>query len=160
MIEIGLGFGGNLEDPIKAIQHSIHLLEKNSKVEFTKISSYYSTPPWGVEDQPSFINACAIAKTELKPKELLALTQSTEKAVGRKKSYNWGPRLIDIDILYYGDEVIMTENLILPHQEISRRAFVLVPLAEIMPERKIGGKTVQTLLEQLPKADIDTITKI
>ncbi len=160
MIEIGLGFGGNLEDPIKAIEHSIYLLEKDGEIEFTNISSYYSTPPWGVEDQPSFINACATAKTSLKPKELLALTQSTEKIVGRKKSYNWGPRLIDIDILYYGDEVVTTENLILPHQEISRRAFVLIPLAEIIPERKIGEKTVQALLDQLPKADIDTITKI
>ncbi len=106
-----------------------------------------------MEDQPDFLNAAAKIVTELKPLELLAVCQSTEQSLKRIRTIRWGPRTIDIDILLYGDLIITSDELTLPHPEMHKREFVLKPLAEIAPEaiHPVNGKTIRQLSEILHK---------
>ncbi len=127
-----LGLGSNLGNREKNIREAIKLLRK--EVRITKISSFYKTKPVGYADQPDFINAAAEIKTNLPPLQLLRLTKEIEKKLGRKKTFQNGPRIIDIDILLYNDEIIKTKNLVIPHLAMHRRWFVLKPLTEIAPE--------------------------
>jgi len=106
------------------------------------LSSLYRTPPWGDLDQPDFVNACLLARTDLAPPELLDLTQRVEQAIGRRKTRHWGPRAIDIDILFHGEGAFSDARLVLPHPQIARRAFVLLPLAEIAPGLRLGDLDV------------------
>ena len=125
----------------------------------TASSSDYATPPWGVEDQPPFVNRCVAVETGLTPQALLERTQSTERAFGRDRSRErrWGPRPLDIDVLAYDDVVVATETLALPHPRLFERAFVLVPLAEIAPERCIAGRRVREVLAGLDTTGIDRL---
>jgi 2-amino-4-hydroxy-6-hydroxymethyldihydropteridine diphosphokinase len=122
-------------------------------------SSDYATPPWGIEDQPRFVNACAAIDTALTPQALLARAQEIERALGRdrRNETRWGPRRLDIDILAYDDVRLDEAELTLPHPRLFERAFVLVPLAEIVPERVIAGVRVR---EALAKADATGIEKL
>lgn len=105
-----------------------------TRLDDSRVSYIYATKPWGNQDQPEFLNLCMSGKTSLTAMELFKFTSSIEKQLGRTKKEKWGPREIDIDILFYGDEVIKTQNLKIPHPFIAERAFVLVPLAEIAPD--------------------------
>jgi 2-amino-4-hydroxy-6-hydroxymethyldihydropteridine diphosphokinase len=111
-------------------------------MEITAVSSIYRTAPWGYLAQPPFANACALARTRLDPASLLAAVKKVEADMGRKETIRWGPRLIDIDILFYGEAPLSTPDLVLPHKELFNRAFVLVPLAEIAPRLTIAGRSV------------------
>jgi 2-amino-4-hydroxy-6-hydroxymethyldihydropteridine diphosphokinase len=104
------------------------------------VSSIYETEPVGVTDQPLFLNLALAAETDIGPHELLSLVKQIENEVGRTPTFRWGPRVVDIDILLYGDQVVEDQNLEIPHREMARRAFVLVPLAEIA-----GGQRHPTL---------------
>ena len=108
-------------------------------------SSDYATPPWGVEDQPSFVNCCAALDTRLTPHELLARAQEIERAFGRDRTNErrWGPRTLDIDLIAYDDVSMNDATLTLPHPRLFERAFVLMPLAEIAAERMIAGLRVR-----------------
>lgn len=141
-VEIGLGLGSNIGDKPANIRAALALLEARGVAELTAISSIYRTAPWGYLDQESFANACALAKTALDPAALLAAVKAIEADMGRAETVRWGPRLIDIDILFYGDAPLATDDLVLPHKELFNRAFVLVPLAEIAPDLRLDGRSI------------------
>ncbi len=127
-----LGLGSNLGDRMRNLTLAVERLSQ--KVDVAGISSIYETKPFGYEDQPLFLNAVVAAVTELAPAELLDFVKQIEGYLGRKPAFRNAPRPIDIDILLYGDLVIQTSDLTIPHPGIAERAFVLVPLAEIAYE--------------------------
>ncbi len=141
-VEIGLGLGGNVGDPVGAISAALVALEARGLLAIRAVSSIYRTAPWGVVDQPDYANACAVGATRLAPLALLDGVKEIERDLGRVETIRWGPRVIDIDILFYDEETLAEPRLTLPHKDLLRRAFVLVPLAEIAPDRMIGGVRV------------------
>ncbi len=155
-VNVGLGLGSNIGDKPANIRRALALLEARGAVDITAVSSIYRTAPWGYLEQDVFANATALARTRLPPAALLAEAKAIEAEMGREKTIRWGPRLIDIDILFYGDLPLAEPDLILPHKELFNRAFVLVPLAEIAPDLHIAGRSIATAAGQL--AD-DTILK-
>lgn len=139
---IGLGLGSNIGDKAGNIARALELLEERGIIRLSAVSSIYRTPPWGYVEQDFFANACAVGETRLPPLELLAATSAVEIDMGRKSSVRWGPRLIDIDILFHGDASFAHAKLNLPHKDFFERAFVLVPLAEIAPHLEISGRSI------------------
>ncbi len=154
---VGLGLGGNLGDVAAQISRALDEVERRGIGRVAKCSSLWRTPPWGKTDQPSFLNACALIETRLAPHALLAALKAIERDLGRTGAVRWGPRAIDIDILFYGDEKIDDPDLVVPHRDLLRRAFVLAPLAEIAGERKIAGKRVRDALEGVDAAGLEII---
>ncbi len=148
-----LCLGGNLGDRMAALTQALQLLNSTVGMRRTGCSSVYETEPWAVADQPNFLNLVAAYETTLSPEELLAACKSVEAEVGRVESYRWGPRLIDVDILLYGDQVVDSSepDLQIPHPRMAQRAFVLVPLAEIAPDLAVPpqGNTVRRLLYEV-----------
>ncbi|MCI0599037.1 MAG: 2-amino-4-hydroxy-6-hydroxymethyldihydropteridine diphosphokinase [Beijerinckiaceae bacterium] len=138
----GLGLGSNIGDKPGNIGRALALLEERGIIRLTAVSSMYRTPPWGYEEQEFFANACALGDTCLSPLGLLAAVTSIEKDMGRQPSIRWGPRLIDIDILFHGKMPFEHSELSLPHKSLFERAFVLVPLAEIAPDMEIAGRSI------------------
>lgn len=122
-------------------------------------SQVYETPPWGYEDQPAFLNMVVRAETGLEPKPLLKYLKQLEARLGREKSVRWGPRLIDLDILFYDDLVIDTPPLIIPHPHLHERAFVMVPLADVAIDyvHPVLGKFIWELLLQTDMSGIRPI---
>jgi 2-amino-4-hydroxy-6-hydroxymethyldihydropteridine diphosphokinase len=108
-------------------------------MEISKSSAVYQTKPWGYLDQPDFLNLVLEAWTDLKPRELLDHIKEIEKEIGREPSFKYGPRMVDIDILVYGDLIIQEDGLVIPHPRMAERAFVLVPLVEIAPNLCVPG---------------------
>jgi 2-amino-4-hydroxy-6-hydroxymethyldihydropteridine diphosphokinase len=141
-VEVGLGLGGNVGDPVRSIHAAIEALQERNVVAIRTLSSLYRTAPWGGVEQPDYANACAIGTTRLAPIDLLDAIKTIERDLGRVETVRWGPRVIDIDILFYDNASLEDERLTLPHKELLRRAFVLTPLAEIAPERVIAGQRV------------------
>jgi 2-amino-4-hydroxy-6-hydroxymethyldihydropteridine diphosphokinase len=115
------------------------------------VSNMHETTPWGVTDQRDFINLCVHITTTLQPRELLAGLKRIEEIIGRAKTYRWGPRVIDLDILLYGGEIINDDELVIPHPHMHERLFVLKPLCEIAPEARHPGlgMTVREMLDAL-----------
>jgi len=142
MPEIGLGLGGNVGDPAAAIQAALAALETRGVARIERVSSLYRTAPWGGVPQPDYANACALARTQLAPFDLLDAIKQLERDLGRVDTVRWGPRVIDIDILFYGDLAMQDERLVIPHRDLLNRAFVLIPLAEIAPDLVIAGRRV------------------
>jgi 2-amino-4-hydroxy-6-hydroxymethyldihydropteridine diphosphokinase len=159
MPEAFIGVGGNLGDARERLDRAVAALCDGGAVRLLARSSDYSTPPWGVEDQPRFVNLCIHVDTNLTPHALLSRAQAVERGLGREreKERRWGPRSVDIDLLAYDDVALSTPDLILPHPRLLERAFVLVPLAEIAPERVIAGRRVRDALAQV---DITGIKKL
>ncbi|MGP8232758.1 MAG: 2-amino-4-hydroxy-6-hydroxymethyldihydropteridine diphosphokinase [Methylovirgula sp.] len=153
--EIGLGLGSNIGDAAANIRAAVRLLRASGAVEITKVSSIYKTAPWGYADQAPFANACALARTALSAEALLAAVKTIEAEMGRTKTVRWGPRLIDIDILFYGSALFVSDNLVLPHKELFNRAFVLVPLAEIAPDLVLDGRSVAEAAAAIPRDGIE-----
>jgi 2-amino-4-hydroxy-6-hydroxymethyldihydropteridine diphosphokinase len=142
IVEIGLGLGSNIGDRPANIARALASLEKRGALVVTAVSSIYRTAPWGYVDQEDFANACALARTALEPGALLAEVKAVEADMGRTEGLRWGPRLIDIDILFFGAHAFHSPELMLPHKDLFNRAFVLVPLAEIAPDLRLGGRSV------------------
>jgi 2-amino-4-hydroxy-6-hydroxymethyldihydropteridine diphosphokinase len=140
--EVLLGLGGNLGNPAAAIAAALARLDA-AGVRVARRSHFYRTAPWGMTDQPDFLNLCAAAETALSPRALLNLVQQVEAELGREPGERWGPRVIDIDILTYGDAAVDEPDLTIPHLRLTERAFVLVPLEEIAPEALVAGRTVR-----------------
>ncbi len=138
MVKVYLGLGSNLGDRAANLREALRRLA--GKVTIRSISSLYETEPWepglskGVSDQPAFLNAACMGETDLSPQDLIRFTQSIERQMGRVPTRRWGPRLIDLDILLYGDWILDTPDLSVPHPRLTQRRFVLVPLAEIAAE--------------------------
>jgi len=150
MSKVFIGIGSNLGNREEYCRNAINLL-MDSGISVLKRSAMIETKPWGVTDQPEFMNMVIEIETSLKPDELLILLKKTERAVGRTDTVRWGPRVIDLDILLYDDSVIKTPDLEIPHPRIHEREFVLRPLAEIAPDavHPVLGKSFQELLEEL-----------
>ena len=145
-----MGLGSNLGDRAGMLSAAVRLLA-GPDVRVVRASRVYESPPWGKIDQPAFLNQVVEIKTILSPERLLARCRQVEDALGRVRRERWGARTIDIDILLYGDRVIDTPDLVVPHAELRRRAFVLVPLAEVAPSLRLPtGETVSDLLAALP----------
>lgn len=130
-----VALGSNLGDREGNLRRALELLSQNG-VEIVKISKFIETEPYGVIDQPRFLNGVCQVKTVLKPLELLRLLLAVEKEMGRVRLRHWGERNIDLDLLLYEDVIIDTEELRLPHPDMVNRDFVMLPLAEIAPELK------------------------
>ncbi len=137
-----LGLGGNLGDRLAALTEALLLLDSTPGMRRTACSSVYETEPWGVAEQPHFLNLVAGYETTLPPVGLLAVCKKVESQVGRTESYRWGPRLIDVDILLYGDQAVSVADpdLQIPHPRMTQRAFVLIPLAEIAADAIMPGR--------------------
>jgi 2-amino-4-hydroxy-6-hydroxymethyldihydropteridine diphosphokinase len=153
-----LALGGNIGDVRATFDRAIALLCAGDAVRLIARSSDYRTPPWGVTDQPPFINAVIMVSTALAPRTLLMRALDAERALGRERSHErWGPRRIDIDILTYDDLVLDEPDLTLPHPHLFERGFVLLPLAEIAPDRRIAGTRID---EALTRVDVSGIEKL
>lgn len=159
MAEALLALGGNVGDVRTTLDRAEAMLCEHGDVQIRARSSDYRTPPWGITDQPPFVNRCLAVETALAPLELLDRAQAVERALGRDRSreQRWGPRAADIDILAYDDIVFSDPRLTLPHPRLFERAFVLVPLAEIAGDRLIGGKRVRDALADLETTRIEQL---
>jgi len=130
-VNVWIGLGTNLGDRLQNLKAALDALKELMTIR--KLSSIYETDPWGYTDQPSFLNQVVEISTDLPPTNLLALLKKLERNLGREKTFHLGPRVIDLDILFYADMVCETPQLVIPHPHMPQRAFVLVPLAEIAP---------------------------
>ena len=151
MNKVYLSIGGNLGKRRANLAKAVFLINQQIGSVIT-VSSLYKTKAWGVENQPDFLNQVLIVETRLSPEQVLATALAIETKMGRKRERKWYTRLIDIDVLFYGQEVIKTDNLTLPHPFLQDRNFVLVPLAEIAPDyiHPILKKYVKELLNTCP----------
>lgn len=149
MSRLYLSLGSNLNERYANLRRAIALLREHMSV--TAISPVYATEPWGDKNQPPFLNICVAASTALAPHDVLHLIKSIEQEMGRQPSHRWGPRLIDIDIIFYDNLVLQDEALIIPHPRLAERAFVLAPLADLIPDFRHPqmGETVQELLDRV-----------
>jgi len=129
-----LGIGSNLGDKLEFITKAINSISKLKNVEITKTSSMIATKPYGKTDQPDFLNCVIELDTDLLPEELLKKCLDIENQLGRIRDEKWGPRTIDIDLLFYEDKIINNELLVLPHPELHKRSFVLTSLKELCPD--------------------------
>ncbi len=144
-----IGLGSNIGDKQGFCLKALELLDRAGRVK--RVSSYYCTEPVGYRPQEDFINAVCELETSLLPEQLLAACRAIEDELGRRRSLRWGPRTIDLDILLYGDRVIETPGLTIPHPLLASRGFVLIPLCEIAPQvvHPIFQKTADLLLQEL-----------
>ncbi len=131
-----IAFGGNIGDTQKVIFEAVEALKLVPGISVLAVSDMFETKPWGYEEQNNFINACAKLDVTISPQALLGVCLGIEAAMGRKRSIKNGPRIIDIDLIMYEDEVINTDELILPHPRMWERDFVLVPLLQVVNEDK------------------------
>ena len=149
---IGLGFGSNVGDAAAHVHRALQEIEAGGIARITARSSLWRTAPWGYTEQEDFANLCALADTRLSPADLLVAIKTLEKDLGRTAGPRWGPRVIDIDILFYDDIRSEDASLTLPHRELFRRTFVLVPLAEIAPDLMIGGRQIEEAAQEIDRS--------
>jgi 2-amino-4-hydroxy-6-hydroxymethyldihydropteridine diphosphokinase len=154
MYEVGLSLGSNIGDKVANIRRAIAEIGASGAIADLTVSSLYRTAPWGNVDQDWFVNACAVGRSAWTPPAILRLCLECERRMGRERIVRWGPRNIDIDLLYVGDLAVHTPELELPHPEMLKRAFVLTPLAELRPELAIGGIRIVDALATLDMSDI------
>mgnify|MGYP000981149268 CR=1 FL=1 len=145
-----ISFGSNIGDREKAIEEALDLIDQN-QMKITKRSDIYETEPYGYTDQPVFLNGAVEVETKLTCREVLEKLLNIEKEVGRVRKFKWGPRLIDLDIIFFNDEIYDEEDLKVPHTDMQNRDFVLKPLNELCPDiiHPVLKKTIKELLEDL-----------
>lgn len=153
MITAYIAVGSNLADPVAQANEAIKALKTLPKSAFLTASSLYSSTPMGPQNQPDYINAVVAIQTDLTPLELLDCTQAIEQEQGRvRKDERWGPRTLDLDLILYGDAVLNSERLTIPHYGMREREFVLYPLAEISPNLSLpDGTELSSLLNQVDR---------
>lgn len=149
-----LALGSNLGNRLANLKNAISNLTPQMDVK--KKSPVYETPPWGHTDQPPFLNQCVMVETYLEPENLLAHLKRLETVLGREPTFENGPRVIDIDILFYDDLILNTPPLVIPHPRMHTRGFVLVPLNDIAPDmvHPVLGKPVNELLLDVERVNI------
>jgi 2-amino-4-hydroxy-6-hydroxymethyldihydropteridine diphosphokinase len=154
-----LGLGGNIGDVRDTFRRALAKLCNGPDIRLITRSSSYITPPWGVEKQPPFINCAAAIQTTLSPHVLLKRTQEVEREFGRDRprEQRWGPRTLDIDILAYDDLTLNEPDLVLPHPRLFERAFVLVPLNDIAPDRIVAGVRLRDALAAIDATGIERL---
>lgn len=144
-----IGLGGNIGERTANLAEAIRRLGETPGITIVAQSTFLGTAPWGKTDQDWFLNAAVALDTTLSARALLDACLGIETAMGRVRTEKWGPRIIDLDILAYGDEVIDEDGLQVPHPYVADRAFVLTPLAEIAPDLVISGRSVADMLASL-----------
>ncbi len=147
-----IGFGSNMGDRKASCREGLRLLAEDGRCRVTRVSRLYLTEPQDYADQDEFVNGAALVETELAPAELLALLKRIEAAVGRTPGgVRFGPRVLDMDILFYGEMALESPELVLPHPRMDKRRFVLMPLCDIMPDwtHPVSGKSARELLGAL-----------
>jgi 2-amino-4-hydroxy-6-hydroxymethyldihydropteridine diphosphokinase len=159
MAEALLALGGNVGDVRATLDRAVAALCDGEEVRLLARSADYRTPPWGVEDQPAFVNLCIAVETALTPRALLARAQAIERALGRERSSErrWGPRPVDVDLIAYDDLALNEPDLKLPHPRLFERAFVLVPLAEIAADKVIDGIRVRDALARVDRKGVEKL---
>lgn len=159
MVEALLGLGGNLGDVQSTLDQAVAVLCDGRDVRLLARSSDYRTAPWGVTDQPPFVNLALVVETTLTPRALLDRALRVEAMFGRDraKEQRWGPRILDVDIIAFDGLELKEGGLILPHPRLFERAFVLAPLAEIAPDRKIKGIAVKDALARLDASGVEKL---
>jgi 2-amino-4-hydroxy-6-hydroxymethyldihydropteridine diphosphokinase len=159
MAEALLALGGNVGDARATLDRAVAALCDGAAVRLIARSSDYRTPPWGVEDQAPFVNLCLLVSTALSPHALLERGLAVERMLGRDRAHErrWGPRPVDVDVLAYDDLRLDDPGLTLPHPRLFERAFVLVPLAEIVPDRLIAGVRVVDALTRVDASSIERL---
>ncbi|NLS52987.1 2-amino-4-hydroxy-6-hydroxymethyldihydropteridine diphosphokinase [Hafnia alvei] len=151
MTRVYIALGSNLANPLHQVQSALNALAELPQTKLIATSSLYRTPPLGPQDQPDYLNAVVALDTDLPAENLLDHTQKIELEHGRvRKDERWGPRTLDLDILLFGDEIINTDRLTVPHYDMKNRQFMLYPLAEIAPELHFPtGESLQSVIAQL-----------
>lgn len=157
-----VGLGANLGEPRRQLEEALARLKATEEVEVIRVSTFYRNPPLGPPEQPWYINAVAQVRTRLAPEDLFRVLRHIEAELGRARGKRWGPRIIDLDLLLYDGEVMAAPELVVPHPEMHRRAFVLVPLAEIAPEawHPVLQKSVADLLAELDRAELEALQPV
>ncbi|MBF6024341.1 2-amino-4-hydroxy-6-hydroxymethyldihydropteridine diphosphokinase [Lysobacter niastensis] len=162
-VDAYVGLGSNLGESVATLRAALTALDAISGTHLVRASHFYRTPAWGVTEQPDFLNAVAMVRTQLPAAELLAAMLDIERAAGRNRSADgsdrWGPRTLDLDLLLYGDAVVDVPGLHVPHPHLHERAFALVPLVEIAPDTVIPGVgRARDALARMETADIEALT--
>jgi 2-amino-4-hydroxy-6-hydroxymethyldihydropteridine diphosphokinase len=152
-MQVYLGIGSNLGDRQANIEKALKLLNERLQIEL--VSSIYETKPMGYVEQPKFLNAVCRGQTELGPLQLLSLVKGIEASLGRVSSFPNAPRTIDLDIIFYGDMIMQTPELTIPHPRLEKRAFVLIPLLEIAPDlsHPVSGESVKDLTARVQRRE-------
>jgi len=150
-----IGIGSNLGEPVHNCDVAIRAMMADRRNRVVEVSPFYRTEPVGKKDQGWFVNAVAALETSRSPRELLEFIQTVEHEMGRERKEKWGPRIIDLDILFYNDQVVRGENLVVPHPRLHERRFVLTPLNDIAPglRHPLLDKSVAELLSELPEGE-------
>lgn len=153
-----IGLGSNLDSPIKQLDQALASLSQLPSSTLLSSSSYYGSKPVGPQDQPDFVNAAALLQTALSPEALLTQLQMIERNQGRIKKRHWGERTIDLDILLYGNLILNSEQLTIPHSELANRDFVLRPLLELDASLALpNGTPLSSLLDTCPDNQLQPI---
>ncbi len=158
-VEVAFGLGSNVGSKADNIARALRVLDVAGIARDLRRSSLYRTPPWGPVPQDWYVNACAVGTTALAPLDLLRRIKAAEVALGRFETERWGPRVIDIDILYYGDLALRVPHLTLPHAEMMNRAFVLVPLAELQPDRVVVGRSIADAASTVDRTGVERLSQ-
>lgn len=152
-----LGLGTNMGDRETYLSSAVKLLDNYENITVTNKSKIYETKAWGYTDQADFLNMCIEIKTSLNEYELLKVCQEVELKLNRERIIRWGPRTIDVDILFFNDVILNNEDLYIPHPRISERAFVLIPLMDINKNLLIKGKVIGEYLNSLTNEERDEV---
>lgn len=154
-----LSIGSNLGDRYGFLKKAIAALQ-DAGIEIVRCSSVYETIPVGYIEQPNFLNAVLEVQTDYSPHQLLDIIHAVERDLGRQRNIRWGPRTIDIDILLYDEIHVSDEDLVIPHPEMLKRAFVLVPLGEIRPDIVLNKKPVAYYIDLLKEQGIKKLKNL
>ena len=155
-----LGLGTNMGDKQAYLKEACKIISDNPNINIVKISKVYKTKAWGYTNQDDFLNICIEVDTNLSPEELLEVCHEVENKLNRVRVIRWGPRTIDVDILFFNNIISTDENLILPHPRIKERAFVLIPLMDLNKELVIDNKTISYYLSNLEKEEIKQVEEV
>ena len=155
-----LGLGTNMGDKEAYLKEACKIISDNPNINIVKISKVYKTKAWGYTNQDDFLNICIEVDTNLSPEELLEVCHEVENKLNRVRVIRWGPRTIDVDILFFNNIISTDENLILPHPRIKERAFVLIPLMDLNKELVIDNKTISYYLSNLEKEELKQVEEV
>lgn len=146
-----LALGSNMGDKEAYLNQAVETLKSYPQIQLKRVSSFISTEPYGYREQDSFLNGACMVETTFQPEELLDVCQKIEQEAGRERIIHWGPRTLDVDVLFYDQEIIGTSRLCVPHPDMENRDFVLKPMAEIAPwwRHPVSHKTMEQLLREL-----------
>ncbi|MFZ7256647.1 2-amino-4-hydroxy-6-hydroxymethyldihydropteridine diphosphokinase [Avibacterium avium] len=160
MKQVYIALGSNLATPVQQLENALQALQQLPHSQLVAVSHFYQSKPLGPQDQPDYVNAVACLTTALAPLDLLDQLQRIEQEQGRVRLRRWGERTLDLDILLYGDEIIQSERLTVPHYDMQHREFVIVPLYEIAPNLTLpDGKNVADLVQQFHHHEMKILQK-